>query len=77
VQRTLRDHFTTTAEELERSLSATADAARAVEADGAKRAARLADVEAELERVEHLAERARRERARSRPSSRASRLVGA
>jgi hypothetical protein len=82
VQRTLRDHFTTTAEELERSLAATADAARAVEADGAKRAARLADVEAELERVEHLAERARRERARSRParpvsSSRPSRLVGA
>ncbi|NMO93254.1 dynamin family protein [Actinomycetospora sp. TBRC 11914] len=78
VQRTLRDHFTTTAEELERSLSATADAARAVEADGAKRAARLADVEAELERVAALAERARRERARRSPSSsRPSRLVGA
>jgi hypothetical protein len=82
VQRTLRDHFTTTAEELERSLSATADAARAVEADGAKRAARLADVEAELERVENLAERARRLRGRassgsSRGASRPSRLVGA
>jgi hypothetical protein len=82
VQRTLRDHFTTTAEELERSLSATADAARAVEADGAKRAARLADVEAELERVDALAERARRLRGRSssgpsRGGSRASRLVGA
>ncbi len=82
VQRTLRDHFTTTAEELERSLSATADAARAVEADGAKRAARLADVEAELERVENLAERARRLRGRassgsSRGGSRPSRLVGA
>jgi hypothetical protein len=84
VQRALRDHFTTTAEQLERSLSATADAARAVEADGAKRAARLADVEAELERVEHLAERARRLRGRaggssgsSGPGSRPSRLVGA
>jgi hypothetical protein len=77
VQRTLRDHFTTTAEELERSLAATADAARAVEADGAKRSARLADVEAELERVEHLAERARRLRARTGSGSRSSRLVGA
>ncbi|MDT7741229.1 MAG: hypothetical protein QOE59_307 [Actinomycetota bacterium] len=82
VQRTLRDHFTTTAEELERSLSATADAARAVEMDGAKRAARLADVEAELERVEHLAERARRLRGRASSGasvrrSRPSRLVGA
>jgi hypothetical protein len=82
VQRTLRDHFTTTAEELERSLAATAEAARAVEADDAKRAARLADVQAELERVEHLAERARRERTRassgpSASSSRPPRLVGA
>jgi hypothetical protein len=83
VQRTLRDHFTTTAEELERSLAATAEAAHAVEADGAKRSARLADVEAELERVEHLADRARRERARASAgparssSSRPSRLVGA
>ena len=82
VQRTLRDHFTTTAEELERSLSATAEAARRVEADGAKRAARLADVEAELERVDVLAERARRLRSRassgsSRGGSRPSRLVGA
>ncbi|MCD2197860.1 dynamin family protein [Actinomycetospora endophytica] len=78
VQRTLRDHFTTTAEELERSLAATADAARAVEADDAKRTARLADVEAELERVEHLADRARRLRGRAGSgSSRSSRLVGA
>jgi dynamin family protein len=82
VQRTLRDHFTTTAEELERSLAATADAARAVEMDGAKRAARMADVEAELERVDNLAERARRLRGRASagPSgrgSRPSRLVGA
>ncbi|HEY2224157.1 dynamin family protein [Actinomycetospora sp.] len=77
VQRTLRDHFTTTAEELERSLAATAEAARAVEADGAKRAARLADVDAELERVEHLAQGARRLRGQAGTGPRPSRLVGA
>ncbi|GAA4832386.1 isoniazid-induced dynamin-like GTPase IniA [Actinomycetospora corticicola] len=73
VQRTLRDHFTTTAEELERSLNATSQAAKAVEADGAKRQARLADVAAELERLEALEKRARR----IRESVGAARLVGA
>jgi hypothetical protein len=80
VQRVLRDHFTTTAEELERSLAATADAARAVEVDGATRDARLADVSAELERVENLESRARRLRERAAAVSgrtRSSRLVGA
>lgn len=73
VQRTLRDHFTTTAEELERSLTATSQAAKAVEADGAKRQARLADVEAELERLDTLEKRARR----IRESVGTARLVGA
>jgi hypothetical protein len=73
VQRTLRDHFTTTAEELERSLNATSQAAKAVEADGAKRQARLADVEAELERLDALEKRARR----IRESVGTARLVGA
>ncbi|MDL5159318.1 dynamin family protein [Actinomycetospora termitidis] len=73
VQRTLRDHFTSTAEQLERSLNATSQAAKAVEADGAKRTARLADVEAELERIESLAARARTVRESVGPA----RLVGA
>ena len=77
VQRTLRDHFTTTAEELERSLAATSQAAKAVEADGAKRKARLADLEAELARIEGLSTRARRLRETVRSEGRSAPLVRA
>lgn len=71
VQRTLRDHFTSTAENLERSLTATAQAARAVEEDGAKRKKQLANVEAELARIDVLLERARTLRTSVRSSSNA------
>ncbi len=59
VQRTLRDHFTATAEELERSLgehAAAALAARALDARGRER--RVADAEAELRRIDALTRRA-------------------
>ena len=59
VQRLLRDHFTTTAAELDRSLAVAAAAATKVEGDRAKRERRRADLEAELGRIDTLAGRAR------------------
>jgi replication fork clamp-binding protein CrfC len=55
-QRELRDHFTRIAEELSRSLSeSTLAAQRAVSVDRSDRDRRIADLEAELARVENLA----------------------
>jgi Skp family chaperone for outer membrane proteins len=60
VQRTLRDHFNTLAEELHTSLTeAVASAQKAVQTDEAERGQRIRDLRAELERVQNLAERAR------------------
>jgi Dynamin family len=60
IQRTLRDHFTTQAEELHRSLSESLAAAQgAVQADQAERERRIRDLHAELRRLEALDQRAR------------------
>jgi hypothetical protein len=59
-QRTLRDHFTALAEQVHTSMTASVTAAqKAVRSSEAERAKRVGDLEAELERVEHLARRAR------------------
>lgn len=72
VQRTLRDHFTRTAAELDRSLATSAAAASAAEAASGERERRRADLEAELERVETLAENARTLRAATAPQEAAA-----
>ena len=60
IQRTLRDHFTVQAEELHRSLSESLTAAqRAVQTDQAERERRIRDLNAELERLATLDQRAR------------------
>jgi hypothetical protein len=60
-QRTLREHFSARAEEVQRSAAEALRAAKeAAAADAAARAARLADVESELRRLAALEERARR-----------------
>jgi hypothetical protein len=59
-QRTLRDHFTVLAEQVHTSMTASVAAAqRAVRSSEAERNTRIGDLKAELERVEHLAGRAR------------------
>jgi hypothetical protein len=58
VQRTLRDHYTTRAEELQRSVTeAFIGAKRAVEVETSDRAARIGDLRAELGRIAQLQER--------------------
>lgn len=60
LQRTLRDHFTEQAETLQNSITESVNAAQqAVKTDESQRAARIRDLEAELERVGLLAARAR------------------
>jgi hypothetical protein len=60
VQRTLRDHFTTVAEEMHTSLSeAVASAQKAVQSVESERSTRVRDLRAELERIEALGQRAR------------------
>ena len=59
IQRELRDHFTTVADELSESLKGSVAAAQTAVKDDAERQKRVADLEAELKRVEGLAERAR------------------
>lgn len=60
VQRTLRDHFSTLAEEMHTSLAeAVAAAQKAVRADEAGRGGRAKDLRAELDRIEMLAKRAK------------------
>jgi len=59
-QRTLRDHFTTQAEELHCSLSESLSAAeRAVRTNHTEREQRIRDLNAELKRIETLQERAK------------------
>jgi hypothetical protein len=60
IQRTLRDHFTAHAEQLQRSLADSLAAARdAVTADESERDARIADLTAELQRIGNLERMAR------------------
>ncbi|WP_226354391.1 dynamin family protein [Pseudonocardia sp. ICBG601] len=59
IQRDLRDHFTTVADELSEALKESVAAAQTALKDDAERQQRVADLEAELERVTGLAERAR------------------
>jgi beta-phosphoglucomutase-like phosphatase (HAD superfamily) len=60
LQRSLRDHFSSIAEEMSTSLNdAVVSAQKAVQTDEASRAARIRDLKAELERIEGLAQRAR------------------
>jgi len=60
VQRTLRDHFSTLAEEMHTSLTeAVAAAQKAVRADETERGGRIKDLRAELDRVDMLARRAK------------------
>ncbi|MBV9312196.1 MAG: dynamin family protein [Pseudonocardia sp.] len=60
VQRNLRDHFTSIAEQMTTSLNdAVVSAQKAVQTDEASRGSRIRDLRAELERIEHLADRAR------------------
>jgi Dynamin family len=60
VQRTLRDHYSTLAEEMVTSLTeAVASAQRAVQADESERSQRIRDLRAELDRINNLADRAR------------------
>ncbi|ALE75595.1 MULTISPECIES: dynamin family protein [unclassified Pseudonocardia] len=59
IQRELRDHFTVLAEELSESLKESVTAAQTAMKDDKERQKRVADLEAELERVGGLAERAR------------------
>lgn len=59
IQRTLRDTFTTQAEELQRSTGAAVEAAQqALQADSSERQRRLRDVDAELTRLRALTQRA-------------------
>ncbi|MEV1293972.1 dynamin family protein [Pseudonocardia sp. NPDC049635] len=60
IQRELRDHFTALAEDLSESLKESMTAAQTALKDDATRQKRVADLEAELERVGGLAERARK-----------------
>ncbi len=60
VQRTLRDHFSTLAEEMHTSLTeAVAAAQKAVKSDESTRGGRANDLRAELDRIDMLASRAR------------------
>jgi hypothetical protein len=60
VQRTLRDHYSTLAEEMVTSLTeAVAAAQRAVQTDESQRAQRIRDLRAELDRIHNLTDRAR------------------
>ncbi|HEY2204612.1 MAG TPA: dynamin family protein [Pseudonocardia sp.] len=60
MQRALRDHFSTIAEEMHTSLTeAVLSAQKAVQTDDAERGARIRDLKAELERVDMLTQRAR------------------
>jgi GTPase Era involved in 16S rRNA processing len=60
IQRTLRDHFTSHAEQLHRSLSESLVAARnAVKADKSERDSRISDLTAELQRIGNLDRMAR------------------
>lgn len=60
IQRELRDHFTALAEELSEALKESVAAAQTALKDDAARQKRVADLEAELDRVGQLAERARK-----------------
>ncbi|MEU6700039.1 dynamin family protein [Pseudonocardia sp. NPDC046786] len=60
IQRELRDHFTVLAEDLSESLKESMSAAQTALKDDATRQQRVADLEAELERVGGLADRARK-----------------
>jgi hypothetical protein len=60
IQRELRDHFTALADELSRSLAESVAAAQTALRGDADRLRRIEDLKAELERVEALAERARK-----------------
>ena len=58
--RTLRDHFTALAEEMQTSMAESVAAAQsAVKATQSERGTRIGDLKAELDRVAHLATRAR------------------
>jgi dynamin family protein len=58
--RTLRDHFTTLAEEMQTSMAESVAAAQsAVKATQSERGTRIGDLKAEIDRVTHLANRAR------------------
>jgi hypothetical protein len=58
--RTLRDHFTAIAEEMQTSMAESVAAAqRAVKATQSERGTRIGDLKAELDRVVHLSDRAR------------------
>lgn len=59
IQRELRDHFTAVADELSASLAESVSAAQTALRSDSERQQRIADLEAELERVDKLAERAR------------------
>jgi hypothetical protein len=60
VQRTLRDHFSTLAEEMHTSITeAVAAATKAVKADESQRVGRARDLKAELDRLDMLAKRAK------------------
>jgi GTPase Era involved in 16S rRNA processing len=60
MQRALRDHFSSIAEEMSTSLNdAVVSAQKAVQTDEASRATRIRDLKAEVERIESLAQRAR------------------
>ena len=59
IQRELRDHFTTVADELSTALAESVTAAQSALRSDADRQKRIADLHAELERVDALAERAR------------------
>ncbi|BBG05515.1 MULTISPECIES: dynamin family protein [Pseudonocardia] len=60
IQRELRDHFTVLAEDLSESLKESMSAAQTALKDDATRQKRVSDLEAELERVGGLADRARK-----------------
>jgi hypothetical protein len=60
VQRTLRDHFASIAEEMHTSLTeAVASAQKAVKSDETGRVRRIKDLKAELERIDNVSKRAR------------------
>jgi len=60
LQRTLRDHFSSIAEEMSTSLNeAVMSAQKSVQTDESGRANRIRDLKAELERIDNMAQRAR------------------
>jgi GTPase Era involved in 16S rRNA processing len=60
LQRTLRDHFSSIAEEMSTSLNeAVMSAQKSVQTDESGRASRIRDLKAELERIDNMAQRAR------------------